>query len=101
MTKPARTCLGCRKRCQQLELIRFWLLNGELKFMLPRDSAGASAGLKGEVCQGIAGRSGYLHAEVTCIKKGTSLGQVRRAVKSEVSKADCDSLCEQLLEFLG
>jgi predicted RNA-binding protein YlxR (DUF448 family) len=80
-SQPVRTCLGCRQREAKSLLVRFSLVGGEwIVCKYP---------FKGAVARG-----GYIHPNMDCLKKGTTVGQVKRAVKLVVSSEKCKQLFE-------
>ncbi len=66
MTAPTRTCLGCKKKANQEELIRIVISNGQV---VP------------DFAQTLPGRGAYLHQQSECIKNAIDRRFISRALR--------------------
>ncbi len=69
MTTPERTCVGCRRRRGQDELVRLSLVNGGIILARPGDS----------------GRSAYVCPEESCLETAEKRRALARAFRGPVT----------------
>lgn len=70
MTAPIRTCLGCKKKANQEEMIRIVLSNGQV---VP------------DLAKTLPGRGAYLHQQPECIKTAIDRRLFTRALRVKVA----------------
>ena len=76
--EPERTCVGCRQRAPQRELLR----------VVRRPSGGAAADPSGKA----PGRGAYVHRNQACVAQAMERGGMGRALKVSLSPADLATL---------
>jgi predicted RNA-binding protein YlxR (DUF448 family) len=77
MSRPERTCLGCRGKRPKGELLR-----------LVRDERGVRPDPSGKA----PGRGAYVHRDPECIRRAMRKGSVARALRTSLSPEDLATL---------
>ncbi|MHB8636651.1 MAG: YlxR family protein [Fimbriimonadaceae bacterium] len=81
VTTPIRTCVGCRTRRPQRDMVRISIVNGE-----PRLSANARE----------PGRGAYVCLEPACVKSAFDKERLARALRHKLDAGARDDLARQL-----
>ena len=87
MAEPVRTCIGCRKRRPQAELVRFQV---------------AEDGTVRPVVRPVRGRSAYLCPNARCFQRAVARRAFERALRRPVAGADDPrALVSAVLDVFG
>jgi len=70
---PVRTCVGCRRKTDQADLVRYAIVSGEIV----ADEAGTMPGRGAYVCRGDE-----------CFEKAMKTGALKRALKIRNARED-------------
>ncbi|MEM9493396.1 MAG: YlxR family protein [Myxococcota bacterium] len=76
-TGPIRTCVGCRSRAPQSDLVRIAAAGGRMR-LDPR--------------RHIAGRGAYVHRDMVCVERATRRGALPRALRITHDPVSCGEL---------
>jgi hypothetical protein len=80
MAAPIRTCIGCRRREPATDMVRLFVMNGQVEL------AGPSR----------LGRGASLHPRPACLETGLRPEVLSRAFKQKVAMSDAKDLLERI-----
>jgi predicted RNA-binding protein YlxR (DUF448 family) len=83
VSEPVRTCLGCRDRAPQAELLRVVAHAGSVRV---------------DVRRTLPGRGGYLHPDAGCLSRAVRRRAFGRALRAEVDTAAAGRVLTEHLE---
>ena len=94
-TSPVRTCVGCRQRAPQSDLVRVVVRQGQVSET--SHDEGSIAWL--DVDRSFQGRGAYLHLAISCLDLAERRRALPRALRHQ-GRLDTSGLREQMTEHL-